>query len=308
MKLGYLIVLLLSALLFIGGPDANSHRIFKEFWDTGHMALFAGLAIILLSLPLFNKKPWWFWFVLITLFSLVLGMSVEVIQSVIGRSFDMDDLLNDLLGGYLGLLIFTALQSQRSIAIRVAMYPLMLLVIVIVLRPLAFVIIDEFVMEDEFPVLADFETPYELSRWDKNLASFSIDDRQTRYGKKAMRIEFSTGKYPGISLNAFLRDWQDYVAVKFSIYNTTDIDLIMELKIYDWQHINNGYEYSDRFNRELTLRPGWNDFSIAMEEIQAAPKQRSMMLGDIASFSLFLHELDKPMTMYFDGLRLSSSK
>ena len=308
MRLGYLFVLLLSVLLFIGGPGSNTHRVYQEFWDTGHMVLFAGLAMILLSLPLFNKKPWWLWFVLISMFCLGLGMAVELIQLVIGRTFDMKDLLNDLLGGYLGLLFFTALQSHRPIAIRVAMYPLMLLLIVIVLRPLAFAAFDEFIMRDEFPVLADFETPYELSRWDNNLASLSIDDKQVRYGEKALRIEFAVGKYPAIILKDFPGDWQGYVTLKFSVYNTRDIDLMMELKIYDQQHIENGYKYSDRFNRELTLRPGWNDFSIALEEVQAAPKRRSLELRNIARFSLFLHNLDKPMLMYLDGLRLSSSK
>jgi VanZ family protein len=308
MKLGYIFVLVLSGLLFIGGPDANSHRIYQEFWDTGHMVLFAGLAMILLSLPMFNKKPWWLWFVLISVFCLVLGMAIEVVQLVVGRNFEMKDLLNDLLGGYLGLLIVTALQAHRPVAIRVSMYPLMLLLIAIVLKPLAFVVIDEFVMEEEFPILADFETTYELSRWDNNLASLSIDNSQKRYGEKAMRIEFSAGEYPDITLKDFPRNWQDYVAVKFSIFNTTDSNLDMELKIYDWQHVKNGYDYSDRFNKELTLHPGWNDFNIAMEEIQSAPKHRSLELENIASFSLFLHELDKPMVMYFDSLRLSSSK
>jgi len=308
MKVRYLFILLLSCLLFIGGSDTSSHRIYQEFWNTGHMVLFAGLAMILLPLPLFDKKPWWLLFAFISLFCLVLGMAIEAIQLVVGRSFEMKDLLNDLLGGYLGLLFFTALQSQRPIIIRVVMYPLMLLLVVVALRPLVSVVVDEFIMEDEFPVLADFETPYELSRWDTHLASISIDDKQVRYGQKAMRIEFVAGEYPGISLKSFPGVWQGFATVKFSVYNTTDLDITIKLKIYDRQHIDDGYEYSDRFNRELILRPGWNDFSIATENIQAAPKLRSLELGDVASFSLFLNELDKPMLMYFDGLRLSSSK
>jgi VanZ family protein len=304
----YIFLGLLVLLLFVGGPDSTSHRVYQEVWDTGHMVLFAGLIWVLLFLPVFKSRRWVELFLMVSGFCLIVGFAIEVLQLFVGRNFAMKDLVNDVLGGYLGLLIVTAQQSHRPIVIRVAMYPLMLGIIVWVLLPTTYAIMDEYVMEDEFPILADFETPYQLSRWDNNLATLSIVDKYFRYGNKSMRVDFDAGEYPDITLKDFPRNWGQFTSIKFSIFNTMEENIPMELKIYDWQHDHNGYEYSDRFNRELVLKPGWNDFLISLEEVRAAPEDRKMDLSDISSFSLFLHDLEQPITLYFDNLRLSSSQ
>jgi len=295
---------LLIFLLFVGGPDADSHRVYQEIWDTGHVLLFASLSWGLLRLPVLQARRWIEQFLIISGFCLVAGFAVEVLQLFVNRNFEIKDLVNDLLGGYLGLLIFTAQQLQRQLMLKVVIYSLMLAIIVGVLLPTIFAIVDEYIMQEEFPVLADFETPYELGRWDNNLASLSIVDKIFRHGKKSMQVDFYAGEYPDIALKHFPRDWHGFSAIKFSIFNTAKKDLLIELKIYDQQHKPNGYKYSDRFNRVLTLKPGWNDFLIAMEDISSAPENRKMDLTDIASLSLFLHDLKQPVTLYFDGLML----
>ena len=165
MKWRYVFLLLLSVLLFVGGPDSNSHRIYQQIWDTGHMVLFAGLIWVLLCLPVFEKRRWIELFLLTTAFCLIIGFVIEMLQLLVGRNFEINDLLNDLLGGYLGLLIVSVQQSRQRGVFRIVIYPPMLGIVVWVLWPVVFTIMDEFIMQDEFPVLADFETPYELSRW-----------------------------------------------------------------------------------------------------------------------------------------------
>lgn len=309
MKWHYAFLIILSVLLFVGGPESNSHRVYQQAWDTGHMALFAGLIWVLLSLPVLRSRRWFELFLLVTGFCLLIGFAIEILQLLVGRNFEYKDLVNDLLGGYLGLLIYSVRQTHRHIGIRVAMYPLMLLIIVWVLLPVAYAIIDEYIMREEFPILADFETPYELSRWDNNLASLAMTNEYFRYGSKSMRVDFEPGEYPDITLKDFPGDWHRFVSIKFSVFNTSNENLLMELKIYDWQHdLVGGYEFSDRFNRELILRPGWNDFQVAMQDVETAPANRKMDISDIASFSLFLHELKQPQTLFFDSLRLSGGQ
>ncbi len=306
MKWLYLFITGLSLLLFFGGPEYYTNRIYHELWDTGHMFLFAGIFYLVMSFPSLNKKPWPIIWGAVTVFCLLLGMVIEIIQFAIGRSFELKDIVNDLLGGYLGVLIYIVMQSRFRIGIRIATLPAMLAIVVFVMKPVAFVIADEFIMEDEFPILADFETDYELSRWDYNLADLYVGQKLVRSGKRSMRVLFKPGEYPDISLKDFPGDWKGYKSIKFSVYNTTTQNVDMELKIYDLQHIANGYSYSDRFNRELVLEPGWNDFSFTLEEVQSAPKGRLLQLSDLASFSLFLHNLKEPVIMYFDNLRLSN--
>ena len=305
-KLKYLFLLILFTLLFVSGPDSPNHRVYQEFWDTGHLVLFAGLALVLLNLPMLQTRASGVQLAAVLILAIAVGGAIEVIQLVVGRSLELKDLYNDVLGAVLGFMIYLARQQDKPMMMRIAMYPLMLLTVVLGLKSLAYVVIDDYIGKQDFPVLADFETPFELSRWDTNLARLSYSTSYVRYGEKAMKIEFLPGRYPDIALKDFPADWQGFSLLKFSIFNTRSQPVMIKLKIYDWQHVNSGSEYSDRFNKELELEPGWNDIVIDLEKVRAAPAYRQMEMSRIANFSLFLDGLSAPMDMYLDSLHLFS--
>lgn len=54
-----------------------------------------------ISYYLKNKKPW-----LTLILTVVASFSIELVQMVIGRVFDIDDIMLNLLGGYLGYLLY----------------------------------------------------------------------------------------------------------------------------------------------------------------------------------------------------------
>lgn len=306
MNWGVLVIGVLSLLLFVGGPDANSHRIFQEIWDCGHLVLFAGIVIVLLNTSFLMMRPRWQQFVIITLFCLVVGMAIEILQLVVGRNFELKDLLNDLLGGYIGFALFMARDSRLANGLRFVAYSLVLIFCLIGISPVLVVVADHFIMQDDFPALADFESSFELSRWDTHLAELAMEGKTVRYGKGAMRIRFLPGEYPDITLKDFVADWRGFKSLRFSIYSTEVTPVNMELKIYDRHHQLSNYAYSDRFNRSLQLNPGWNDISISLDEVHTAPRNRELNMAEIVSFSLFLTQLDKPVIMFFDGLHLSA--
>ncbi len=66
----------------------------------GNMLMFLPYGFFV-SLYLKNKKP-----SLTLILTLVASFSIELVQMVIGRVFDIDDILLNLLGGYLGYLIY----------------------------------------------------------------------------------------------------------------------------------------------------------------------------------------------------------
>lgn len=299
--LGVMIVL-----LFVGGPDSHDNRIYKAFWDLGHVPLFAGLIFLACRLPIFARMPEWRLFVIFTVATLVVGSAIEWAQLLVARSFSYDDVLGDVIGSYLGLTLYLAARPALQPTRRVGLYALLFLLVLVALRPVSLVLVDEYVMREEFPILADFETPFELSRWDNNLAQLQITDEQVRYGKKSMRVDFSPGKYPDVSLMSFPANWSEFKSVHFSAFSTLPASIIMEIKVYDNKHAASGYDYNDRFNRELVMIPGWNDVEVRMADIAAAPHRRSMDLEHIASLSLFIEKLERPAVFYVDGLRLSS--
>ena len=304
MKWYYGLLILLSILLFVGGPDVNSHRVVQQVWNSGHIVLFAGFVWLLLHLPVLEKRQWYECLLITTVFCLTLGLIIEFLQLLVGRSFEMKDLLNDLLGGYLGFLVFTVRQFWRHQMIRGLMFLLMSGIVTWGVWPVAVNALDELKMNDDFPVLADFETPFELSRWKSNFSDLSIVTDHVRDGLKSMRVDIGLGQYPGVSLAYFVSDWQGFKWLKFSIFNASAESHSIELKIFDEEHKLRGLKYKDRYNRKLVLKPGMNDLLISVDEVKLAPAEREMNLGDIAGVSLFLHDPQQPVTLYVDSLRL----
>jgi len=302
---GWFLLLILSLLLFVGGPDSHSNRIIKDIWDTGHVALFGLLMYLLLGTPRLKSRKPWIHFCFTTLLCITAGIAIEAAQLIVGRSFEPHDLSSNLLGGYLGFMLYVAVDKTGRNKVRLLMVPLILLILFVTFRPVYISTIDTFVMEKQFPVLCDYETAHELARWDTNLATLHYDSHHVRQGRRAMRIEFQPGKYPDITLQTFHKNWQGCKTLQFSVYSTHDSTIPVNLKVYDSMHIYNGYAFEDRFNSTLTLNPGWNDFTVPMDRIASAPHDRPMDLSEIASFSLFLSNLDRPLILYLDDLRLS---
>lgn len=66
----------------------------------GNMLMFLPYGFFI-SYYLKNKKPW-----LTLILTLIASFSIELVQMMIGRVFDIDDIMLNLLGGYLGYVIY----------------------------------------------------------------------------------------------------------------------------------------------------------------------------------------------------------
>lgn len=78
--------------------NIGSHLFVKNV--LGNMLMFLPYGFFV-SFYLKNKKPW-----LTLILTVIASFSIELVQMVIGRVFDIDDILLDLLGGYLGYLVY----------------------------------------------------------------------------------------------------------------------------------------------------------------------------------------------------------
>lgn len=305
MKWVLVLVAALAVMLFVGGPDSESGRLYKEIWDLGHVPLFAGLIFAGLHFKTLNKHAWPVLLLGCLAISLGLGLMIEWAQLFVGRNFEAKDLLSDVSGGMIGLLGHTLLREGLGISARIATGFGVLILGLLVLVPLGMAVADAYIMREEYPILGDFETPFELGRWDTNLAKLEVSSEQVRYGSKAMKIMLLPGEYPDITLQEFLPGWSEFNSFRFSVYNTLNNVLPVVLKIYDREHVYNGYEHSDRFNREIDLQPGWNDIEVSMQDVLEAPRHREMNLHEIKSVSFFVEYLEQPVVIYMDGLVLS---
>lgn len=83
--------------------NMGSRLFFKNV--IGNMILFLPFGFFI-SLYLKEKKP-----KLTLLITLVTSFSIELVQMIIGRVFDIDDIMLNLLGGYLGYLVYFLLKK-----------------------------------------------------------------------------------------------------------------------------------------------------------------------------------------------------
>jgi len=306
MKWALAMVGVLGVLLFVGGPDGESGRLHKEFWDLGHVPLFAGLVFVALQLKSLNRHAWPVLLLGCVMFSLLLGLMVEWIQLHVGRNFEVKDLFSDVLGGVMGLLGYGVLREKLKPGARIGAALGILLLGMVALVPVTLAAADAWMMREDYPVLGDFETPFERERWDTNLARLEVTGDVVRFGHKAMKVTLLAGEYPDVTLKELSPEWSEFKSLRFSVYNTLNVPLPMVLKIYDREHVHNGYEHSDRFNREIDMQPGWNDIEVRMQDVFEAPRNREMNLHEIKSLSLFVEYLEVPVVIYVDGVRLSS--
>ena len=304
MKYMYFIIIILTVLLFVGGPGYETHRIYQHFWDMGHIFLFAALSFSLLQLQQFRELKWSKSLFIIISLSFITGLIIELLQVLVGRDFELSDIARDVLGALIGYLIFFLKEYNFSLKRKMLMIISICVIFLTSSFNILIVLIDEYQMRENFPLLADFESPFQLSRWDAGKAKIDFSKKNVRQGLYSLQVIFLPDKYPDISLQHFPRNWSSYSNVKYSLYSEEQKPIVIEMKVYDEKHIVNGYKYNDRFNREILLQPGWNNISVSLKEIFSSPVKRKMDSTKIKNFSLFLKDTTRPVIMFLDDLKL----
>jgi hypothetical protein len=306
LKIPLLLLLAVSCfvLLFVGGPDVGSVRSFKYAWNLGHIIAFGLWTYLLLRYwDRLIHKSFWQQCLLMLVVTIVLGGLIEIAQYGPRRTPDMGDMVRNVIGAQLALAFFSPARKQilnRPLRLfQVALFAAALVQLI----PVALALTDECQAARQFPVLADFETPWETSRWGGD-AEFTRDRRFTRNGRYSLKVELNTTTYSGVSLNYFPSDWRGFKYLQFDIYNPSDKALKVTCRIHDALHAENELRYNDRFNRSYRLDPGWNAIRISLAEVAAAPRTRSMNLQAIMDFSIFAVRLPQTQTLYLDHVRL----
>lgn len=300
----FFLILFLSLFLFVDGEVQQKHRLIKDIWDSGHLFLFALIIYGYFNLGSKVNRSISYKIILTTIVSLVLGSAVEVIQLLLHRDFSKGDIINDLLGGYIGLLALAVFNKQQTLKFKATALILIIFCFAAGLRNMEKHLLDEWNMRQQFPVLSDFENQLEMSRWENARTVLQRTQEFTKTGTSSLKVSFLPGRYPNISLKHFINNWSGYKAIRYSIYNPSNKSHTFQMKVYDNKHISRGRSYNDRFNHKISVAPGWNTFNIPLTDIFNAPKNRSMNMQQMKGFSLFTDHLKQPLTIYIDNIHL----
>jgi hypothetical protein len=299
----HILIGLLFIMLFWGGPDYYSNRSLKTIWDVGHIIFFALFTYVLLyDWKWIRSKKNMIQGSLILLITITLGLLIEVVQMGFDRRLEFGDILRNILGCMITLIFF----SEKILFRKSIMIPLkVLLVFWLFLELLSPVrsIIDEVIANKQFPILVNFETPFEKYRWVQPEKIFVSKD-SVKIGKAAGKTILTTEKYSGIFLKYFPRNWTNYQFLSFYIYNNSLDSLKITCRVFDDKHLKLNQKFSDRFNKGILLSPGWNFVKIPLSELKIAPKDREMDLSQIMNFGIFAKSLPSPVTIFIDEVRL----
>lgn len=233
---------------------------------------------------------------------LLVGAAIECGQSFIERSVSLRDLLRDLEGVALALVFLSPGRKGLPAVKRFGLQVVLAGLVIFECCPLAMAVTDEIIAKRQFPLLADFETPVEVSRTDSQQVSRT--DLVARHGRYAAKIKLTTEQYSGAGLKYFPGDWSSYQHLNFSLYNEGTSSLRLICRINDRRHVEAEQHYEDRFNRPIDLVKGWNDIQIALDEVADAPQDRRMDMQQIQGFYVFAVQLPQPREVYLDYVYL----
>ena len=291
-------VLLVLPFFFIGGPDAMSSVFVNRLWNFGHIIFFAVLMLLIQSYkPLTNWRAW----LLVTVIAVALGCLIEFAQHFVGRNSNLDDVLHNLFGVWLGL--FWGQKPTRLIWLLRALCLLLI-------APAALLVVDAAIanlaMRGQFPVINSFDSRYELQQVhaNPNIVETRQSGRVAADGEHSLEIIFSTRRYASFRLLGPYGDWSRYTYLTMDFYNPNDAPFMVLLKIADREHDLGNNRFDDRFNRRFYLNHGWNKIQIAINDIRTAPRKREMRMDDISGFTLFVDQLEQPQKLYWDNVRL----
>ena len=293
---------------FFGGPVYHSPQSYKAFWNLGHIFFFCVFTILLFPYLIRRKRQWHELqhLAMVFLVVLVLGVLVELLQMYSShRSPDVYDILRNQLGCLVGYTLIT-LKSEAEGA-RWWLKPFRCFVcasLLFALWPLARSLVDEHVAQEQFPVLADFETPFEKLRW-RNSQQLEVQEKIVRHGKRAVQVQLTTATYSGITLFDFPHNWHGYSILYFSVYNPLKQTLELHCRIHDTRHKESGSAFSDRFHKKFIVHQGWNDLQVPLAEVEQAPQSRNMDMDHIENLGFFVVRQPEYRLMYLDHLYLS---
>ena len=300
-----LFVLICLPLLFFDPGIYFEERLSGIIWNLGHIFLFAAvLWLVMTKWQGLTKLPIVWVLPAALIIVILISIPIEVVQGLNGREPSLKDILLNCLGatvviifrseGFPGKIRFQKPGSQLIVSG----------FLVVVLYPLFTNSVDAFLMYRSFPVLSDFESPFELTRW----TGPALEIKKMDGGNQVLVATFTSDEYSGLSLNSPYANWSDYDIFSFRIFNPNPLTHHMVLRIHDKQHHLSNWNFDDRFNQGFDVLSGWNDFSFNLNRVKTQPKYRDLDLSEIDEFEIFTHRLPAKATLYFDEFLLQKNR
>jgi VanZ family protein len=273
-------VVVASLLLFVPLPHSDTYAE-RAIENAGHTPLFfIGTLFILQILRHDLRFEGRRLYALAGLIGMCAGFASEIIQKPLKRDASWEDVFADCVGVLLALALYSLFDRSRKPGglARGAVLLVIAACLATYLSPIVSMLRAYVHRNGQFPVLASFDSPAELS-W---IVSFGLK-REIRDG--ALDISFEADQYPGVSFYEPVPNWRGFKTLVIDAENPEQETLHFGVRVHD---IGHGREFADRFNRRLELAAGARQqFRIPLDEIRQAPRNRLMNMAQISDVTLF---------------------
>lgn len=291
-----------STIVALAGVENFGHlRSQSAIWNLGHVAYFFLFTALLALVPAFARMPQrqrWRWALAICT---VVGLTLEIIQLGTARHAHWLDILRNTVGMLLALAFLgfycRGFSFRTLLALRLAGLGMLFLLSL----PLAIALLDETIAGNQFPILVNFETPFETGRIQAINSTISVESNDS--GKHLAIDVPNNRQYGGINLEHFPGDWSGYRKLRLRLYNASDETRILLIKIYDRTHPP-AFDPFDRYDQKFNLGAGWSEIEVSIANIVKAPRQRPMNLEQIHNLSLVVLTQNQRFRFWFDRAML----
>jgi hypothetical protein len=271
-------------LTVIFGELPGEGRYVGVLQDSCHAPAFAALALIALTL----LQPRRLAYVILVVVGLtVVGAATEIIQGLIGRDREFDDVVSDCVGasGMASLWLYATWRgTNRGARLRRSAAVLVCLALAAYwATPLMRCGLGYWARDARFPVLAEFESTRDLYFVVTDPAPPRLVPVQQQ--ELALRVALDAGRWPGLTLTEPVADWRGWHELLLDLENPGSAPLALRLRISDRTHSG---DFADRFNSDVALAPlSRATVRFAVEAIAAAPHGRRMDMTRVAQLMLF---------------------
>jgi hypothetical protein len=231
---------------------------------------------------------------------ILFGAAIEFAQGLTGRTPSWQDLLANGLGSGAAL-IWVSIPGAGSPRTRLSRLATVAILFTFASVPPILILTDSVIQRREWPRLASFEQPLELSRWTFQGCRATRSRDHATDGTWCLRLALDQATYPGATLVWPLHDWSNYTALEFDTYLEPGPPLDLVVKIEDQEHDG---RYADRFHRSLHLVPGPHHVRIVLSEVERAPLGRKLDLTRVRRLQFFAVDLPAAVSMSMDNVRL----
>ena len=276
-------------------PTRFAHTLQK----LAHPVTFGAVALLFLTLLRRHTPRSFGCYVLAFALTVLCGAGTEVAQEFVDRDPSLLDVLRDALGAATALAGFATLipgaEARGRGGWRVTGALFAFVGIAIMVAPISFSLAAYARRDLRFPLLLEACSPldrYFLLGVGAAMTVVPSTAPTASSCGNALRVEFGTAPYGGISLEEPYPDWRTAHTFVLDLRNPGDFDLSLLVRVHDRAH---KLQFRDRFNREFTLPAHERlEITIPIAEIEYAPAGRLMDLSRIAGVMLFRDRGTRP--------------